>query len=283
MNLFQKIVPNESTIVAALDIGTKVVKILVFKKVSGETFDIIGYKHCSSEGIEKASVFDPRKAYKMIHTLLSEVEVYYEVKISKAILSLSGKHLSGFSTSGSANVASMDGFVRDVDMDRAINDASGKELPDGRVYVYQSPTSITLDGRRVASPLNCHGHKVEVDHWSVHMDESVLQTYIQLINGYSVEVCGLSLSSLSSAYALTTEQERKAGVLVIDIGAGTTDYSLFSQGWLMQTGCIAVGGDHITNDLAMGLRISVDQAEQLKLKYGSAVVNGGPIMQRVAE
>jgi cell division protein FtsA len=129
-----------------------------------------------------------------------------------------------------------------------------------------------LDDKILQSPVGHQGKTLEVRYWNVHGSVSSVRNHLQIINAYGVKVEDLFLSSLASARMVTDYRERLSGVLVLDIGRGTTDYALYKDGSVVITGVIPVGGDHLTNDLAMGLRISVKQAESLKVNSGTADV-----------
>jgi cell division protein FtsA len=146
-----------------------------------------------------------------------------------------------------------------------------KELPAGRAVVHHIRRPFRLDGRLVSDPEHLVGQRLEVGYWTVHGSEAKIGDHIHVITGFNLRVDELILSSLASGTMVTTPEERQSGVLVLDIGCGTTDYALYHDGVAYQTGVVPVGGDHFTNDLSLGLRLTRLQAEKLKVRYGSAV------------
>jgi cell division protein FtsA len=142
------------------------------------------------------------------------------------------------------------------------------------VVVHNIRRPFRVDGRLVpGTPENLVGQRLQVGYWTVHGLEQNLADHIHVIRGFGLEVRELVLASLASGHMVTSAEDRQHGVLVIDLGAGTTDYVLYRDGAPHTTGVVPVGGSHLTNDLGIGLRLTVGQAEKLKLRYGRAAVS----------
>ena len=152
-------------------------------------------------------------------------------------------------------MASPDGRVTPADLKRAADEAKRKQPAMGRSYVHHVSMPIQLDGRPVDDPVGMRGQNVELAFWSIDGDESAIRMNLDIAHQYSLEVDDLILSSIASATLVTGPDLRRAGVLVVDIGAGVTDIALYRGGNIAFTGVIPVGGDHLTGDLAMGLRV----------------------------
>ncbi|MFI5335511.1 MAG: cell division protein FtsA [Opitutales bacterium] len=150
--------------------------------------------------------------------------------------------------------------------------AQQKELPAGRSRIHAIRRPFQLDGRIVPDPEHLSGSRLEVGYWIVHGNESKVSDNIHVVGGYHLEVRELVLSALASGSLLTTAEDRQHGALVLDIGKGVTDYVLYREGHVLVTGTVALGGEHLTNDLSIGLRVTTVQAEMLKLRHGRAVV-----------
>mgnify|MGYP003346519835 FL=1 len=166
-----------------------------------------------------------------------------------------------------------DNMVEAGDVGTVCDLARAKQLPHGRSVVHHIRRPFRLDGRLVpGSPENLVGQRLEVGYWTVHGLEQRLADTFHVIQGFNLEVSELVLSSLAAGHMVTTPEERQHGVLVVDIGAGTTDFALYRDGAAHTTGVVAVGGAHLTNDLSIGLRLKEAQAEKLKLRYGTAEV-----------
>ena len=167
-------------------------------------------------------------------------------------------------------MASPDGRVSLADLQRAAEEAKRKQPSEGCSYVHHVRMPIQLDGKPVEDPVGMRGHNVELAFWSIQGDESAIRMNLDIAHQYSLEVDDLILSSIASATLVAGPDLRRAGVLVIDLGAGVTDVALYRGGNIAFTGVIPVGGDHLTGDLAMGLRVLEPYAEELKLEYGKA-------------
>jgi cell division protein FtsA len=163
--------------------------------------------------------------------------------------------------------------VVEPDIVRACANAKHNALPPGRVYIHHVLSGYFLDGKYAENPLALIGTQLEAQYWHVHGDEVRVSNHLRMINGLGMQVQDMILSSIASASLLATDNEKQQGVLVIDIGAGTTDYCLYRRGRIVRTGVVPVGGDHFTNDLSLGLRINAQQAEKLKVREGRAVVD----------
>ena len=163
-----------------------------------------------------------------------------------------------------------DNCVGALDIDTVCRLAKAKELPEGRAVVHHIRRPFRLDGRLVPDPEHLVGQHLEVGYWTVHGSEAKIGDNIHVITGFNLRVEELILSSLASGTMVTSPEERQNGVLVLDIGSGTTDFVLYRDGVAHLTGVVPVGGDHFTNDLSLGLRLTRGQAEKIKLHYGSA-------------
>ena len=171
---------------------------------------------------------------------------------------------------GSAFVASSDNRVAVDDLQRAESEAKRRQPETGRSYVHHVRTPIVLDEKVVEDPVGLIGKKIDVGYWSIDGDDQAIRSALHVISNYSLEVDDLILSSIASATMVAGPDLRRAGSLVIDLGAGVTDLVLYHQGYVAYTGVIPVGGDHVTGDLSMGLRILEPYAEKLKIEHGKA-------------
>ncbi|MDX2109480.1 MAG: cell division protein FtsA [Verrucomicrobiota bacterium] len=263
----------QSKIIAAVEMGSSKIVVLVGEAIEGRTVNILGMGEHPTNGIKKGEITDLKTASACTHTALLKAERSAGTTIEGVYLAATGSHLEGFSNRGIANVSASDNFVTRADITRAVENAKSKALPPGRVYVHHIRSGFTLDGRPVDDPTTMAGETLETSYWHVHGDEMKISNALRVINGFSLNVDDMILSSIASGRMVCTEEDRKAGVLVIDIGAGTTDYALYKNGNAIRTGVIAVGGDHLTNDLSLGLRINAKSAESIKLRYGKAEID----------
>jgi cell division protein FtsA len=274
-------VSSRTTFIGAVEIGTSKITVLIGEH-TGRELAIIGRGECPSRGVIKGAVVDYKAASECTHRALELAEREAGERIDTVFLAQTGSHLEGFYNEASVNVKASDNMVEAGDVRTVCELAKAKELPHGRMVVHHIRRPFRLDGRLVpGSPENLVGQRLEVGYWTVHGLEQRLADTIHVIRGFNLEVGELVLSSLAAGHMVTTPEERQNGVLVIDIGAGTTDYALYRDGAAHTTGVVAVGGSHLTNDLSIGLRLKEAQAEKLKLRHGRADVVTRERMQKV--
>ena len=260
----------QSKIVAGIEVGTSGVKVLIGDIVNGKSLNIIGMGRCSTRGIKKGSILDFKTVSNCTHAAIMGAEKSANVSIESVYLSQTGNHLQGVFNSGAVNVSSSHNQVRQNDIDRVCEEAKSKELPTDRVYIHHMQNGFFLDGAKVDDPLGKQGHKLEVHYWSVHGDEKKIRDQIHVINGFGLHVEDVIISSIASGVMVASENEKRQGVLVIDIGCGTTDWVYYHGGAVVRTGVVAVGSDHIINDLCVGIQINRKYAERLYLNFGKA-------------
>lgn len=263
---------SQSKIVGAVEIGTSKTVVMVGEIVNGRSLNIIGMGQSSSAGVKKGEILDFQKASNATHAAIMGAEKSADVQIEAIYLSQTGRHLQGFSNTGSVTVSSADGQVSASDIQRATKEGKSKELPPERVYIHHIKNRVQLDGRTISEPLNMQGQRLDIGYWSIHGDERRVRDHIYVINHFGLAVEDMIVSSIASGCMVANDEEKQAGCLVLDIGSGTTDWVLYQNGYIAQTGVVAVGGDHISNDLALGLRINREYAEKLKVECGKTIM-----------
>jgi len=265
-------VRSNSRIVGAVEIGTSKV-VVIIAHLSDDALEVIGFGECQSRGVIKGSVIDYKAASECVHAALEAAEQVARERIDYVYLAQSGGHLEGFYNEAAVNVQAADNMVSPQDIETVCRLATAKELPAGRMVVHNLRRPFRVDGRLVpGDPEHLVGHRLEVGYWTVHGQENKLADGIHVIRGFNLEVRELIVSSLASGYMVTSAEERQNGVLSIDLGAGTTDFALYRDGCPHATGVVPVGGTHLTNDLALALRLTEGKAEKLKLRHGRALV-----------
>lgn len=263
---------SKHAFIGAVEIGTSKVTALV-GEWTGRELAIIGFGECPSRGVIKGAVVDYKAASACTHSALEQAERNAGERIEGVYLAQTGGHLEGFYNDAAVNVKAADNMIDRDDIRTVCELAMAKELPEGRMVVDQLRRPFRVDGRLVPTmPENLVGQRLEVGTWTVHGQEQRLADNIHVIRGFNLEVRELVLSSLAAGHMVTKPEERQNGVLAVDIGAGTTDYVLYRDGLPYVTGVVAVGGGHLTNDLAIGLRLTEGQAEKIKLRFGRALV-----------
>jgi cell division protein FtsA len=259
-----------SKIIGAVEIGTSQAKALVGEVAEDGALSIVGMATRRNEGMRKGEIVDFRKAASSVHAALEEAEKMSGTTVDSVYLAQTGSHLCGHVLRGASSVASSDNRVSPDDVMRASSEAKRRQPDAGRSYVHHVRTPIILDEKVVEDPVGMLGRKIDLGYWSIDGDDQAIQSGLNVISNYSLEVNDLILSSIASATMVAGPDLRRAGALVIDLGAGVTDFVLYRQGYVAYTGVIPVGGDHVTGDISMGLRVLEPYAEKLKLEYGQA-------------
>ncbi len=261
---------GQTRIIGAVDIGTSKVVAIVGEATDSANPEILGFGESSISGMRKGDILNLASVSNSVHAALAAAEKKAKVQLSEVYLAAAGSHIGGMSSTGSVNVSSADNKVSAADMRRAGLDAKSKELPGGRVYVNHAINAYRLDGNAVANPLGMEGHRLEVDYWHVYGQEDKIRDRIGILTAYNLFASELIFSGIASARIVASDTERRMGVLVLDIGAGQTCYAFYRNGYPSFTGIVPVGGDHLTNDLAYGLRMGSRSAEKLKVNLGTA-------------
>lgn len=261
---------SESRVVGAIEIGTSKVVVLLGEIIGDEGLNIIGHSIGSSKGVKKGVIYDLNAASDCVHATIMKAEKNAQSRIDEVYLAQTGSHLKGSFNIGTSNVSSSDNIVREIDIGQAKEDAKRRKLPADRTYIHHIQNPFLLDGQSVDTPLSREGRQLQVGYWSVHGASSKVSDSLRVIRGIDLEVTDMIVSSIASGAVLLGDAEKEGGALVVDIGGGTTDYVLYREGYIVKTGVVAVGGDHITNDLSIGLRVGRKSAEEFKIKNGRA-------------
>lgn len=260
-------------IIGAVEIGSSKTAVLVGEIEGGRHLNIIGSAQATSVGVKKGEIVDLASVSKCAHAALIAAERKAGVQVDEVYLSASGAYLKGFTSNGVVNVRDADNWVSEEDVRLAAHNARQKAVPPGRCYLVHIRSAAYVDGREVENPVGMQASRLELQYWNVHGDEKAITNQIHIINGYDdLRVEEIIPASIASGRIAATDEERRAGALVVDIGEGTTDYVLYRKGHIVNSGVIPVGGGHLSNDLSIGLRITFKQAERLKLRDGRAVV-----------
>ncbi len=263
-----------SKILGAVEVGTSKAKVLVGELTSSNQLNIVAASAVSNEGVRKGEVVDYRKAAAAVHAAIEEAEKTAQTNVDEVYLAQTGSHLYGTELVGTAVSASSDDCVKASDIQRAADEARRKQPEEGRSYVHHVRAPTRLDGRIVDDPVGKYGSSIEVGYWAIDGDDDAIKETVDIISGYGrVGLTDLFVSSIASGAIVAGPDLQKSGVLVIDLGAGVTDYVLYRHGHVAATGVVSVGGDHLTGDLSMGLRILEPYAEEIKLEHGKATVD----------
>lgn len=262
---------NRRNYLVGMDVGTTQVRVIVGEPRSDGTVSVTGLGVSPSEGLKKGIIVDLEKTVESIAAAVAEAERMCGQSISSAYVGLKGSNLDLISNRGIVAVSSEDREIREDDIGRALQATRVIALPPDREIVDIIPREYIVDGYDgIRDPLGMLGVRLEVDAMIVTSRVAFLRNLMRCVNRAGININGLVLHALANAEVALSADEKELGVFLVDLGGGATEISLFQQGKLRQIGTIPIGGDHITNDLALGLRTSYFAAESLKLEYGRA-------------
>jgi cell division protein FtsA len=265
---------DASTIIVGLEIGTSKVCAVVGEMNSEGTLNIVGLGQSKSRGVRKGEICDAPTAEEDVRNAIVEAEKMADVEIRSAYLGVTGGHIRGFNNRGVHPVVSADREISEEDVQDVVKNAKTINLPAQNHVIHAIRQHFLVDGQDgITNPVGMLGARVEVDVHVVHGNLNRLQNAIRTVKGLQLEVDEIVFNGLASSLALLNNEQKELGALVIDIGGGTTDYVLYTDGVIKHVGVLAVGGDHVSNDLAYGLKVPLGRAEQLKLEHGSAFVD----------
>lgn len=252
-----------------LDVGTTKICALFGMREKGMT-SIISTGLSPSYGLRKGIVVDAGLAADSIKRALKNAEEAAGIKVKSVIVGIAGGHIKGFNGYGAIGVKS--GMVREEDVDRLVDSASAVYVPVDREILHVIPRGFRLDGNNgIKNPLGMSCERLEAMVHIVTGSVTSVRNLVKCCEMARVRVADIVLEPLASADAVLTPEEREKGVALVDMGGGTTDVAVYRGGVLRHTAVLALGGNHITNDIAVGLGIAAEEAERLKKAYGYAV------------
>ena len=257
-------------IVVGIDVGTTKICTLVGRVEAEKSVRIIGVGIEPSDGIRKGVIVDLAAATQAITNSVQRAEQTSGLEITSALVSLAGAHVSSVNSRGA--VAVPGGVVDASDVARALDQARAVAIPHDREIVHVIQRGFSVDGQEgIRTPIGMHGYRLEVEAHIITASGATVENLRQCVGAAGVDIQGFVLNPLASAEVVLTEQERQMGVAVCDIGGGTTDLAIYVDGNVWHTMVLAVGGNHLTQDIAHGLRLPVSQAEDVKKQQGHAV------------
>jgi cell division protein FtsA len=258
--------------VVGLDVGTSSVICVVGESLDDGSFDVVGIGAVESRGIKRGVVVNLEAAVDSIKKAVEEAELMAGIEIDAVHLALSGPHVKGFNSRGVIAVAGKSREITRDDVRRAIEAAKAVALPTGREILHVLPQDFVVDEQDgIGSPLGMNGARLEVNVHIVTGAVSATQNIVACVNRAGVAVSDTVIEQLAASEAVLTTDEKELGVALVDVGGGTADVAIFERGSLWHTGVVAVGGDHFTNDIAVGLRTPIPDAEKVKRKHGCAL------------
>lgn len=264
--------PNASNMVVGLDIGTSKVVAIVGQPTDDGGIEIAGIGSHPSRGMKRGVVINIESTVQSIQRAVEEAELMAGCDIHSVYVGVAGSHISSMNSDGV--VAIKEREVTPSDIERVIDSARARAISEGQRVLHVLPQEFSIDAQGgIREPLGMSGVRLEAQVHLVTAALNAVQNIEKCVRRCGLEVDAIILEQLASSMAVLTEDERELGVCMVDIGGGTTDMAIFSEGAIRHTAVIPIAGDQVTNDIAMALRTPTQHAEEIKVKYACALTH----------
>lgn len=259
-------------IIGAIDVGTSKIRTLIAKVIPEDPKPhIIGMGEVEASGIRRGTITDVEEATTSISNSIEKAERTAGVPLQNAYVSIGGSHIISETSKGVIAVARADNEITEDDVSRVIDAASAISIPTNHEILHVLPRNFIVDNQEgIKDPIGMSGVRLEVEAVILEGSSSYIKNLIKCVNRANVEINDLVVAPLAASYAVLSKKQKELGTVLIDIGGGTTSMIVFEEGDVLHTAVIPIGSDHITNDLAIGLRTSTECAEKVKIEFGTA-------------
>jgi cell division protein FtsA len=256
-----------------LEIGTSKICVVVGESRTDGTTKILGVGQAPSRGVRKGEIVDFETAMQCVAEAVADAEQKSDVMIKSVYVGVGGAHIESFNNRGCVLLPEDRDEIDEQDVEDVKISAREVSIPAQNAFLHSIIQHYHVDGQDgVLNPIGMLGQKLEADYHIIHGVRTRIQNTIRCVKELPLDVEDVVFTALASAQVVLTQQQKNLGALVIDIGGGTTDYILYVDGAVKQSGALGIGGDHITNDISMGLRIPMARAEKLKIEEGSVTL-----------
>jgi len=257
-------------IISAIDVGTTKIATLVANVKAEDDIEILGVGVVPSHGLHKGILVNMDEAKQSIATSVKEAQRVSGIHIDSAYVGVTGRHITSLNNRGVISIPRDDRLVRTQDLKRALSAARNVTVAEGKKVLHAIPRSYALDGQEgVTQPVGMHGRRLDVETHIITASVSSIQNLAKCIRSIGIDVEDLILEPLASGEAVLTPEERDTGVIMADIGGGTTDIAVFKNGSIYHTAIIPVAGYQVTSDISIGLGLPFGIAEKMKKRYGN--------------
>ncbi|MDO8515204.1 MAG: cell division protein FtsA [bacterium] len=257
-------------VISAIDVGSNKVTTVVASVDADGKASVIGVSTVPSAGLRKGQVVDIEAAVAAISSGVDAAERMAGLSIGSAFVSVGGAHIQSQNSKGVVAVAEPEGEITKVDIKRVTDAARAISIPSSREILHVIPRGYIVDGQEgIKDPVGMTGVRLEVETQIVTGATTTVRNLAKCISQIGIDIDGLVYSGLASSYSTLSETEKELGVILVDIGAGTTDVAIYVDGALSYSSVIPIGAKNVTNDLAIGLRVSLESAEKIKLALGT--------------
>ena len=269
-------------IVVGLEIGTSKVAAVVGDVRPDQPIHILGVGLTPSRGVRKGELVDLETAARCVRDAIADAENASDIDIRTVYLGVSGAHVRSFQSRGSVVIPEDQGEVYFSHIQQVQESARNVQLPQDHCFIHSILQHYYVDGQdEVLNPVGLQGSRLEADFQIVHGSSKRIANSINCVRGLGVEVTQPVFNAVAAAQVVLNADQKNAGAVMIDIGGGTTDFIAYNHGAVSVCGSLAVGGDHITNDISLGLRLPMARAEWLKVQEGAVLLTGEPAAGRV--
>jgi cell division protein FtsA len=263
----------KENIVVGLEIGTSKVCAIVADLKRDGTIQILGVGEAPSRGVRKGEIVDMDTCGKCIREALADAEEKSDVMIKNVYLGITGAHMQSFNNRGSYTLPDDRQKVDEEDFARVQEAARAAPIPAQNMFLHSILQNFYVDGHAgVLNPIGMHGRKLDADFHIIHGIANRIKNSTQCLCDLDIEIEDVAFTPYAAAQAVLDQSQKNMGAVMVDMGGGCTGYIVYNGGVVKQSGVLGVGGDHITNDLSLGLRIPIGKAEKLKIEEGSCIL-----------
>ncbi len=264
---------RKEKVVVGLDVGTTKVVALVGNTIEG-MIEIIGMGRSESHGLEKGVVVDIGRTVSSIRKAVEEAENMADVKIDTVYVGIAGKHITSINNSGTVSINRPDRIITEDDVRRVVETAQAIQIPPESEMIHVIPRQYIVDGQDgITDPVGMTGTRLEVDVHIVTGSITAVHNLVRCVESLGIGIRQIVLEPIASSLAVLSSAEKELGVILMDIGGGTTDISVFRGGDIWFSKVIPIAGEHITNDITVGLQTPIEEAELVKKMHGTALVD----------
>lgn len=264
---------NNEDIYVSLDIGTSGVRVIIGDMSSG-SLKVIGVGNAKSTGLKKGAIVDIDETVRSIRAAVEEAERMVGLEIRQVIVGVNGNHIQIEPCNGVVAVSSTDREIRNEDIERVLDAAQVLSVPPEREIIDVIPTQFIVDGLDgIHDPRGMLGVRLEMEGIIITGAKTALHNLLRCVEKAGLTIADICLSPLAAGTVAVSKDEKALGVALVDMGGGGTTVSVFREGRLQATSVIPIGGDHITNDISVGLRTTKEEAERLKIEHGHAYID----------
>jgi cell division protein FtsA len=258
--------------ITAIDVGTTKVCTIIANVEETGNIRVVGVGITPSTGMHKGLVVNLKEAGQSIQASVRKAELMSNHKVESAYIGVTGRHVTSVNNRGAVSISTGDRLVRSDDLKRVLKSAQNIKVPPERKLLHIIPRGFAIDGQTgVKNPVGMHGQRLDVETHLITAAISSVQNIMKCVRSIGIEVDDLVMEPLASSEAVLTEEEKQNGVILADIGGGTTDVAIFRDGSIWHTAVLPVAGYQLTRDVAMGLGLPFDVAENMKKRYASVI------------